>query len=47
MQSLREMQDVAWIMETKANKQIGFIAATEWRKKHKDDDLLPYSHPNY
>ena len=45
--SRRSMEEVAWIMEVKPNRQIGFIAATEWRKKHKDDDIIPNSSPYF
>lgn len=40
--SLRTMQDMAFILtEDNPMKTVGFISSREWKKRHKDDDILP------
>ena len=40
--SLSTMKDMAFILtEDTPLKSIGFVSPKEWRKKHKDDDVLP------
>lgn len=39
--SLREMEEIAWVLQTdKKRQQVGFVSSADWRRQH-DERLLP------
>ena len=43
--TLRQMEKIAWVIETKGKGQIGFVRASEWNENHKKESLIPWDHP--
>jgi len=41
VQSLLEMEERAWILESKRGQPIGFVSPAEFRKRHVDEDIVP------
>jgi hypothetical protein len=40
--SLWDMRQVAWILDVDSRRQrIGFQTATEWRRRHDDEEVVP------
>jgi hypothetical protein len=39
--TLREMKQIAFILENKKGGSVGFVSSKEWRKKNQDDSVIP------
>lgn len=43
--TLAQMEEIGWVLhsDTRKGGTVGFISAKEWRKKHRDEELIPTS----